>query len=256
MSDRPDSDNPRDRVFATPGQNADFVFDERVAAVFSDMINRSVPGYATIISMSGMLAERYCQPGSRVYDLGCSLGGTALAMAHHIGERDYRLVAVDNSPAMIHRFRNTLESEEREQGARIELQCADIEDVVIEDASVVVMNFTLQFIDPARRDALLRHIGRGMRPGGILILSEKILFPDSGINDLFIDLYHRFKNVQGYSDLEISQKRQALENVLRPESLETHRARCAQAGFTACDVLFQCFNFASLVAFMPGGEVT
>ncbi|MEX1198832.1 MAG: carboxy-S-adenosyl-L-methionine synthase CmoA [Pseudohongiellaceae bacterium] len=256
MSDHSDNDIPRDRIFATPGQNTDFVFDERVAAVFTDMINRSVPGYATIVSMSGMLAERYCQPGSRVYDLGCSLGGTTLAMAHHIGQRDYRLVAVDNSPAMIQRFSRALENEEAELATRIELKCADIDDLTIDNASVVALNFTLQFIDPARRDALIRRIAGGMRPGGILILSEKIAFPDRGINDLFIDLYHRFKKVQGYSDLEISQKRQALENVLRPESLEIHRRRCAQAGFTACDVWFQCFNFASLVAFMPGEDAT
>ncbi len=254
MSDRPDNDIIRDRVFATPGETADFVFDERVAEVFTDMINRSVPGYATIVSMSGVLAERYCQPGSRVYDLGCSLGGTTLAMSHHIGAREHRLVAVDNSPAMIQRFRRKLDDGQYDQAARIELVCADIDDVAIEDASVVVMNFTLQFIDPTRRDALIRRIARGMRPGGILILSEKIIFPDPDINELFIDLYHRFKNVQGYSDLEISQKRQALENVLRPESLETHRRRCVQAGFTACDVWFQCFNFASLVAFMPDGD--
>lgn len=250
-----DSDNSsRDRVFATPGRTDDFVFDERVASVFQDMISRSVPGYATIVSMSGMLAERYCQAGSRIYDLGCSLGGTTLSMAHHIGERDYRLVAVDSSPAMIQRFRQTLESGDPAIARHIELQCADIEDVTIDDASVVALNFTLQFIEPERRDALLLRIARGLRPGGILILSEKITFPDEQLDGLFIDLYHRFKKVQGYSDLEISQKRQALENVLRPESLDTHRQRCRQAGFAACDVWFQCFNFASLVAVMPGAE--
>jgi len=237
-----------DRIYAHQQAVADFVFDERVASVFDDMINRSVPGYATIVSMSGVLAERYCQRGSRVYDLGCSLGATTLAMAHHIPHQDYRLLAVDKSKAMISRFEQALKGEAASVQQVIELREDDITRMEISDASVVAMNFTLQFIDPALRQQLIQRVADGMRPGGILILSEKIRLPEPGLDALLIDMYHEFKKVRGYSALEISQKRQALENVLRPETLDMHKRRCREAGFSSCDVWFQCFNFASLVA--------
>ena len=238
---------PQDRIYADVQPRTDFVFDERVADVFTDMINRSVPGYATIISMIGVLAERYCTPGSRVYDLGCSLGGATLSMAHHIQHQDYELIAVDNSPAMIDRFQDALSRSPAP--LPITLQCADIYDIEIEDASVIVLNFTLQFIAPERREALMQQICRGMRPGGILILSEKIRLPDATLNELLINMYHQFKQAQGYSELEISQKRSALENVLIPESLEGHKTRLLTAGFSKVDTWFQCFNFASMIAF-------
>ncbi|MDP1932603.1 MAG: carboxy-S-adenosyl-L-methionine synthase CmoA [Gammaproteobacteria bacterium] len=236
----------QDNIYASKRPVEDFVFDEKVASVFTDMINRSVPGYATIISMIGMLADRYCAPNSNVYDLGCSLGGATLAMTHHISHKDYRIMAVDNSQAMITRFQATLATEKQH---KIDLVCADLTDVDINNASVVVLNFTLQFIPLAQRAALLRKIHDGMNPGGILILSEKIRFADEPLNELLIDMYHRFKEAQGYSQLEISQKRSALEKVLIPETIATHKERIQQAGFSSCDAWFQCFNFASLIAF-------
>lgn len=241
------TDIPQDRLYASPRPREDFVFDEKVADVFTDMINRSVPGYATIISMIGVLADRYCVPGSRVYDLGCSLGGASLSMAHHISHRDYDLFAIDNSDAMIRRFRSALD--QSGETFPIHVQCDDILETEIRDASVVVLNFTLQFIAPSRREALMKRIADGMRPGGILILSEKIMLPDPTLNALLIEMYHQFKHAQGYSLLEISQKRSALENVLIPETLETHKTRLMHAGFRSVDTWFQCFNFASLIAF-------
>lgn len=238
---------PQDQIYANVRPHADFVFDDKVAAVFTDMINRSVPGYATIISMIGVLANRYCTPGSRVYDLGCSLGGAALSMAHHIAHRDYQLIAVDNSTAMMSRFQTALECSG--EALPITLQHADIYDVDVHDASVVVLNFTLQFIAPERRQALMYKICQGMRPGGILILSEKIKLPDPDLNSLLIDMYHQFKQAQGYSALEVSQKRSALENVLIPETLSEHKERLHHAGFHKIDAWFQCFNFASMIAF-------
>jgi len=224
-----------------------FVFDAGVADVFTDMINRSVPGYATIISMIGVLANRYCCPASTIYDLGCSLGGATMSMAHHIEQQDFKIVAVDNSEAMISRFAKSLDNSEKKQ--QIELVCADIADVEISDASVVVLNFTLQFIAQERRELLMRRIYSGMRPGGILILSEKIKLADPDLNALLIDMYHQFKQAQGYSELEISQKRSALENVLIPETIAQHKSRLFDAGFASVDSWFQCFNFASLIAF-------
>src|SRR5690606_15265140 len=130
----------------------------------------------------------------------------------------------------------------------VELLCADINDVQIREASVVVLNFTLQFIAPALRSALIQRIPDGMQPGGILILSEKVRFADDSVNDLLIDMYHQFKHLQGYCQLEISQKRSALENVLIPETTEYHKARIRAAGFRTCDTWFQCFNLSYLIA--------
>lgn len=236
----------KDQIYLHEQPSTDFVFDEKVAAVFSDMISRSVPGYATIISLIGTLAERYAQPDSRCYDLGCSLGAATLAMRHHLEGRGCRLVAVDNSPAMIERCREAVVRDSAT--APVDILCADIADVAIENASVVVLNFTLQFIPLERRAALLERIHAGLLPGGLLVLSEKIAFEDPALDALFIDMHHRFKMRHGYSGLEISRKRAALEKVLLPETIAGHEKRLAQAGFASFDVWFQCFNFASMVA--------
>lgn len=237
----------RDAIYATPlDAIAGFTFDEKVARVFPDMIQRSIPGYSTIIAMTGVLAGRYAMPNSRCYDLGCSLGASALAMSAEIKAPGCRIVAIDNSSAMLERARQSITA----AGSRVpvELVQGDIRSAEIQDASVAVLNFTLQFVPPAERQALLARIAAGLRPGGILVLSEKIRFEDTELDALNIDLHHAFKRGNGYSDLEISQKRTALENVLQPETLAAHRARLAEVGFSRADVWFQCFNFASLLA--------
>jgi tRNA (cmo5U34)-methyltransferase len=212
------------------------------------MINRSVPGYSTIIAMIGVLAERYCQEQSNIYDLGCSLGGATLAAASRVTCNEFSVIAIDNSTAMIDRLQSRLtELPELEQ--KIECRCELLQEAQISDASVVVLNFTLQFIPLADRANLLKKIYNGMRPGAVLIISEKIIFPDEELNQLFIEMYHSFKEDMGYSKLEISQKRAALEKVLLPETLVKHRDRLQDIGFHSIDVWFQCFNFASMVAF-------
>ncbi|MDP4661533.1 MAG: carboxy-S-adenosyl-L-methionine synthase CmoA [OM182 bacterium] len=252
MTEKTSSHANTDRVFATERLPTAFAFDDQVASVFEDMINRSVPGYSTIISMIGVLAERYCGAGSTIYDLGASLGGASFAVAQQLPHDDYRIIAIDNSEAMTSRLSAKLAALGELGGketSRIECRHEDLRDSKIEDASMVILNFTLQFIEPAAREALMRKIYDGMRPGGLLVISEKIQFPDPALNELFIDLYHRFKETQGYSKLEISQKRAALENVLIPETLAAHRERLNGAGFHSVDTWFQCFNFASMVAF-------
>ncbi len=239
--------SPRDTLFSDPLQApGEFAFDEGVARVFPDMIRRSVPGYTTIVAMTGLLAARHASPGSRLYDLGCSLGASTLAMRQNLRGSECRIVAVDNSAAMLERCRGIVETDTHD--TPVDLVCADLEDVTVEDASVVVLNFTLQFVPPDRRDAVLARIYTGLRPGGILVLSEKVTFEDPHLDALNTELHHQFKRANGYSELEVAQKRTALENVLQPETLATHRARIAGAGFGSCDVWFQCFNFASLVA--------
>lgn len=239
---------PPDRIYAEPLDSVSgFTFDERVVSVFPDMIKRSVPGYATIIHMIGQMAERYAGADTRVYDLGCSLGAATLAMRHRINAANAVIVAVDNSEAMVTQCRAVLEADSGE--VPVELICADIEAVDIHNASVCVLNFTLQFIPPPRRQALLGRIAAGMNPGGVLILSEKLAFADAEHQQLMIELHHNFKRANGYSDLEIAQKRAALENVLLPEPLPRHQKRLQDAGFRSADVWFQCFNFASIIAF-------
>lgn len=236
-----------DTIYASPlGQVAGFSFDQQVVNVFPDMIKRSVPGYTTIITMIGTLAERYATSGSQCFDLGCSLGAASLAMRHRIQAADCRIVGIDNSEAMIERCREVFAADGGE--VPVELICDDLENVDISNASVVVLNFTLQFIHPERRDAILQKIFAGLNPGGVLILSEKVTFEDQQHDQLMIELYHNFKRANGYSDLEIAQKRTALENVLIPETLNTHRQRMKKVGFHSCDVWFQCFNFASMIA--------
>lgn len=242
------SDSNKDQIFARKIVSGDFVFDTQVANVFDDMINRSVPGYSTIIAMIGVLAERYCQEHSNIYDLGCSLGGATLAAAERVKCENYSILAVDNSAAMIEKLQSRLASLP-DFSSSIQCRCEDLLDTEISDASVVVLNFTLQFIPLAQRAALLEKIYQGMKPGAVLIISEKIVFPDEKLNELFIDMYHSFKENMGYSKLEISQKRAALENVLLPESIAAHRQRLKQIGFHSFDVWFQCFNFASMLAF-------
>lgn len=238
----------QDKIYASPlDKMVDFRFDEKVVSVFPDMIQRSVPGYATLISNIGILAARYAQPASYCYDLGCSLGAVSLSMQQRITAANCHIIAVDNSQPMIEKARQNFQLEET-ASVPVELVCADIADVAIENASVVVMNFTLQFIPLAQRQALISRIYQGMRPGGILILSEKLTFQYAEQEQFHIESHHAFKRDNGYSDLEISQKRSALEQVLIPETLQQHEARLQQAGFGFVEKWFQCFNFVSLVA--------
>ena len=237
----------KDTIFSAPiDKMGDFTFDEKVAEVFPDMIQRSVPGYSNIISAIGMLAERYVKPNSLVYDLGCSLGAATLSMRRHIQSEGCQIIAVDNSHAMVERCK--LHVNAYRSDTPVEVVEADIRDVDITNASMVVLNFTLQFIPLAERQAILQRIYDGLNPGGVLILSEKLAFADAAHQELMIELHHNFKRANGYTDLEIAQKRQAIEDVLIPETLEVHRERLKNVGFSSCDVWFQCFNFASMIA--------
>ena len=238
----------QDKIYASPLEEiVDFRFDEKVVDVFPDMIQRSVPGYGLMISGIGVLAAQYARENSQCYDLGCSLGAASLSMQQRISVPNCKIVAVDNSLAMIERARELLVADQT-AGAPVDLICADIQDVAIENASVVVLNLTLQFIPLKERLDLIKRIYAGLNPGGILVLSEKTAFPDAGREKFQKELHENFKRAQGYSDLEISQKRTALENVMVPETLECHKQRLQDAGFGFVDTWFQCLNFISLVA--------
>ena len=240
-----------DRIYATPqARVADFVFNEDVARVFPDMIKRSVPGYPTIVENIGVLAAQFAQPDTRLYDLGCSLGAVSQALRRHVRAQGCRVVAVDNSPAMVERCREYLHAQDSmfQELLPAEVIEADILALEFQPSSLVALNFTLQFIPPEQRPALLGRIRQALLPGGALILSEKLRFEDEDEQQLLTDLHVAFKRANGYSELEIAQKRSAIENVMKPDSLASHRQRLLDAGFSSVVPWFQCLNFASLIA--------
>lgn len=238
----------KDVLYSNPIDSlSPFKFDETVVNIFPDMLQRSIPGYSTIIYAIGLLAERHAQAHSVCYDLGCSLGAVAISMYEHITTNNCKIIAVDSSKAMLKQFRKNLKPTTTAK-PELEILCADICDISIENASVVVLNFTLQFIPIKHRKTLLNKIYHGLLPNGILILSEKLGAKDLRQQNLQVDLHHAFKNAQGYSNLEISQKRLALENVLLAESFSTHKNRLKAVGFNSIFTWFQYFNFASIIA--------
>ncbi|MFZ7344355.1 carboxy-S-adenosyl-L-methionine synthase CmoA [Avibacterium volantium] len=237
----------KDTIFSAPIKNlGDFTFDENVAEVFPDMIQRSVPGYSNIITAIGMLASRFVTPNSNVYDLGCSRGAATLAARRNIHQPNVKIIGVDNSLPMVERCRQHVQAYHSE--IPVEILCDDIRNIEISNASMVILNFTLQFLPPQDRSALLEKIYQGLNPNGVLVLSEKFRFNDEKIDELLIDLHHEFKRANGYSELEVSQKRTALENVMRTDDIETHKARLKLVGFSHIELWFQCFNFGSMVA--------
>jgi len=235
-----------DQIYATQQPFSPFQFDQKVAAVFADMIKRSVPGYKDIIHTIQQLASSYITQNSNAYDLGCSLGAASLAMSYGNQNSRVEIIGVDNSKAMIDRCAANIEG--FKQQTPIKLVHDDIQQIEIEKASMVVLNYTLQFIPQPVRVSVLRRIYRGMRPGGILVLSEKVVFEDNTTDQLMIQLHHQFKRENGYSDLEISQKRNALETVLIPESITTHIDRLRNVGFSHVSSLQQQLSFVSFIA--------
>lgn len=237
----------KDTIFSAPIEKlGDFTFDESVAEVFPDMIQRSVPGYSNIITAIGMLAQRFVTEGSQVYDLGCSRGASILSIRRNLQTNQVKIIGVDNSQPMVERCRSHINAYHSE--VPVEILCDDIRHIEIKNASMVVLNFTLQFLPRADRLELLTKIYQGLNPNGILVLSEKFTFENQVMNELLIDLHHTFKRANGYSELEVSQKRTALENVMLTDSIETHKDRLKQAGFSQIELWFQCFNFGSMIA--------
>jgi tRNA (cmo5U34)-methyltransferase len=237
----------RDALFVGPGRETEpFRFDAAVVGVFPDMVGRSVPCYAQLVQLSGLLGRRFVSPGTNVYDLGCSLGAVTLSLLGQVPDRSCRFLAVDSSAAMIEALATRLREAGLEQ--RVTPVCADAVSVPIRNASLVVLNLTLQFIPPEQRLALLSRIRRSLIPGGALILGEKVRTADPQEDHLLTALHEDFKRANGYSELEISRKRAALEQVLIPEEPELHLERLREAGFPHCARWFQCLSFVSFVA--------
>ncbi|GGD08491.1 carboxy-S-adenosyl-L-methionine synthase CmoA [Halopseudomonas salina] len=240
-----------DKLFAQPrAQIGDFAFDDEVVRVFPDMIKRSVPGYPTIVETIGLIAGQYARPDSLIYDLGCSLGAATQSMRRHVRASGCRIMAVDNSAPMISRCREYLFAQNAmvEELTPVEVMEADITRLALQPCSVVVLNFTLQFIPPPQRLQLLTDIHRALLPGGLLILSEKLAFADPRTQQNLETMHYVFKRANGYSELEIAQKRSAIEKVMLPDTLEAHQDRLFKAGFSHSHSWFQSLNFCSMMA--------
>ncbi len=239
-----------DQLFADYREVTDaFAFDEAVADVFEDMINRSVPGYQTMLGLIGVLAKHYAQPHTRIYDLGSSLGASTLMIARQLVDLPCEIIAIDSSQAMLTRCRENLESLSNDLS--VYLKCADIRDIDYTNASLIVSNLTLQFIPQDERDALIARLYAGLKSKGALVLCEKLCFDDAQEQSLMNALYLDYKRANGYSELEISQKRAALDNVLVPETLNQHRQRLESYGFIDIKVWFRALNFVGLLAQKP-----
>ncbi len=241
----------KDTLYSKQHENLTaFQFDESVVTVFPDMIQRSVPGYQTILTGIGELAAMYSQPSSNLYDLGCSLGAATLTMRRKITHPDCQIFAIDNSQAMIKRATEQVQAYHSD--IPVKFIYGDMTEINIHNASVVILNFTLQFVKPAKRQPLINKIYQALKPDGILIVSEKIHFENDHIQQAIENLHLQFKRANGYSELEISQKRSSLDEVLISDSEKNHLERFQQAGFHAVSKWFQTYNFVSFLAIKTG----
>lgn len=236
----------KDAVFSQPQVVTDFAFGEKVASVFDDMLDRSVPFYQEMQRMISEMATDIAVDGTNIYDLGCSTGTTLVGLDPAV-PKGVRFVGIDYSEEMLKRCRTKLS--EHVTGRDYELICGDLnKGVQIENASMVLMVLTLQFVRPLYRDTLIKTILNGLNENGVVILVEKVLGEESLFNRLFIRYYYDMKKRQGYSELEIAQKREALENVLVPYKLMENREMLLRAGFRYCEVFFKWYNFCGIVA--------
>jgi len=223
-----------------------FEFNEPVVRVFSDMIERSVPGYRQLLELTPLVARSAVQPHTKVYDLGCSLGAATLAARRAIQVPGVEMVGLDSSPEMVARCRSIVA--EDNSTVPVDIQVADITEQTYEHASLCLMYFTLQFVALDQRADLLSRIYEGLIPGGVLLLAEKLRFDTPDEQDWMDEHHLSFKRSQGYSDLQIAKKRQAIENVLIPQTANEHERALKQAGFRHVHRWFQCLNFSCFVA--------
>lgn len=239
-------ENNIDKVFNEILKPSDFEFNGQVAGVFDDMVSRSVPFYEEMQRMTAELAGRYAQPNTKIYDLGCSTGTTMLLMDKMVPE-GIDFVGIDDSPEMVAKCQEKLN--QYNLSRTIDLQVADLShDVPVENASVVSMVLVLQFIRPLHRKKILKKIFEGITPGGVFILIEKILTENHSFNRDYIDFYYEYKRRNQYSDLEISQKRESLENVLIPYKSSENVKMLKKSGFGEVEVFFRWYNFTGIIA--------
>ena len=236
----------KDKIFAGAEAPIHFEFDDAVARVFDDMLARSVPLYEECQGLAVKIAAQYLHSGAKFYDLGCSTGTLIMRLAKSLPEKSgILLVGVDNSGPMLAQARKKLED--------LKLECqliqADIEgDFILSGASVIMMNYTMQFIPPLRRGAMMKKIFHALAPGGCFIFIEKIIAESEDLDEIFVNGHHDLKRDQGYSKLEIAKKKEALDNILIPLKLSENINLLGKSGFNKTEIFFKWLNFAGLVA--------
>ena len=239
-----------DKVFSDPIRKIPpFTFNEKVAHVFDDMAERSIPFYREVQKMITDLSLTFFQEGSKIYDLGCSTATTTALIYQGLMDRgitDFVITGIDNSKAMCQEAKIKLDSINASKD-HVSITNGDFLTEDIHDASVVIMNYTLQFTDPLNRETLIKKIYNGLRHNGILLVSDKLLQSNTDISRTFVDKYYNMKRLNGYSELEISQKREALDNVLIPYTLEEETALFEECGFKGVDPFFTWYNFTSFI---------
>ena len=239
----------RDTLFNIKTVEEDFTFNERVVEVFDDMLDRSIPFYRQVIDGQAKLLDDFLEPGDSVYDLGCSTGTTLLELARLLESKKLQFVGIDNSSPMLDKARLKAELYRKQQSLSFLLE--DITEFSHADARCIILNYTMQFIRPLQRESFLQRLFHTLRPGGIILISEKVITHDRRLNRAFIDIYHQFKKNRGYSELEIARKREALENVLIPFTIEENKTMLKKSGFKSIETYFQWFNFTALIAIKP-----
>jgi tRNA (cmo5U34)-methyltransferase len=239
----------KDTLFAVNQVQEDFVFNEQVVEVFDDMLDRSIPFYQEVIKGSARLLDILLRRNDTVVDLGCATGTTLLQLARLLPDRGLRFIGVDNSPAMLHKARMKTEMFSKQD--QVSFITQDVTEMDQPETGAFLLNYTLQFIRPLKREGFIQRLFKNLRPGGLLILSEKKISHDPLLNRKYIDIYHHFKLERGYSELEIAKKREALENILIPFSIEENRELLLKVGFTSVETFFQWFNFVSFIAIKP-----
>ena len=242
-----------DKIFTSADSGKQkFQFDEQVANVFDDMLRRSVPFYVEQQAMLRDLGKRLFQKGTAIYDLGCSLGTTLINFGHDIGSDATELIGYDNSLPMLEKARKEIQAQGL--GRLIQVRVGDLEEgVSIQNAGLVTMLWSLQFVRPLKRDSLIRTIYNGLVNNGALIVTEKVLTNNTHMNRIFIDLYYDYKRAQGYSDEEIARKREALENVLIPYRIDENIEMFRRNGFKICETFFQYYNFVGFLCIKQPG---
>ncbi len=239
----------KDTLFKVDSVEEDFVFNERVVEVFDDMLDRSIPFYRQVIDAQANLLAAFLDQGETVYDLGCATGTTLLEFSRLLEHKELQFIGIDNSAPMLDKAR--LKSELYSKQKSLSFLLEDITAFDHKGAGGIILNYTLQFIRPLQRESFLQRLYRNLRPGGILLISEKVITGDRRLNREYIDIYYKFKKSRGYSELEIAKKREALENVLIPFTIEENATMLKESGFVSIETYFQWFNFTSFIAIKP-----
>ena len=243
----PQQSTQQDRIYDQECGYQPFAFSQAVVNVFNDMISRSVPGYWLSNLGIGGMTKRYAQAQSNIYDLGCSLGASSLSIIAQGAKNGANLIAVDASLPMIQRLKNTLHHHSWQK--EVHVHHHDILDFPLQNASVVILHYTLQFIPPQKRTALLSRIRSALKPDGVLLISEKIRFDDKQEEQAIRGWHHDFKAIQGYSPLEIEQKSRDIKQVMQIDTQKQLEQRFDHAQFSHFRSWMRCYNFSSYIVF-------